>query len=80
MARATAQLLDRGGGAHGQEKPGGRLLGTKAQTGQSELTEGGDITAGVSFNKPASAVSCCSGPLMLTHMPTQGKNLHGTRP
>lgn len=40
----------------------------------------GNTMASVSFSKRASVVSCCSGPLMLTHMRTQEKNPHGTLP
>lgn len=37
-------------------------------------------TADISFSKLALVASCCSGPLMQTHMQTQGKNPHGILP
>lgn len=47
------------------------------QVKEDKKTEEG---AQASFSKPASAVSCCSGPLMPTRTLTRGKNPHGTQP
>lgn len=51
----------------------------EVRAGERHATEGNTM-ADVSFNKLASVVSCCSGPLMLTHMRTQEKNPPGTQP
>lgn len=54
--------------------------GSHFESRQASSGQVKDFNENKCFSKLAWAVSCCSGPPRQTHMRTQGKSLHGTRP